>query len=92
MLARQFRERRHALGLTQADVARRAGIQQIQVSRFERGGDMRLSTLLRLVGALELELLAVPRGAATLPAGAVLEAEQEPPPSLLDRFRVPDDE
>ncbi len=59
-----FRERRLALGLPQSEVARRAGVQQRQVSLFERGGDVTLSTLQKLSLALDLTLVPVPREAA----------------------------
>ena len=95
-----IRARRFALGLSQIEAARRSGIQQRQVSLFERGGDVTLSTLLKLAQALEVELLPVPREDAAsieyvirakrapVPAAASLP----PSPSLLDRYQVKDDE
>ncbi len=90
-----FRLRRLALGLSQIAVARRSGIQQRQVSTFERGGDVTLSTLLKLAQALDVDLVSVPREemgkldsllkakrTAALPAS---------PPSLLERYHVSDD-
>ena len=91
-----FRARRLALGLSQIETARRSGIQQRQVSLFERGGDVTLSTLLKLAQALDVELLPVPReDSAKL--GSLLKAKRGPapiasPPSLLDRYQVRDDE
>ena len=91
-----MRARRLALGLSQAEAARRSGIQQRQVSTFERGGDVTLSTLLKLTKALDVELLPVPRGdAAKLETLLKTKREAAPsaaPPSLLDRYRVRDDE
>ena len=94
------RARRLALGLSQIEVARRSGIQQRQVSIFERGGDVTLSTLLKLAQALDMEFLPVPREDT-----AKLESLLKPkrgtapsvspaasPPSLLDRYQVKDDE
>jgi DNA-binding XRE family transcriptional regulator len=56
-LGRAVHERRTALGLSQAEVARRAGMTQPQVSRIE-GGDTvpTLPLLERLAHALESEL------------------------------------
>src|SRR5258708_16266345 len=90
-----IRARRLALGLSQVEVARRSGIQQRQVSLFERGGDVTLSTLLKLAQALDMELLSVPReDIARLES--FLKAKRGPAPSasspsLLDRYQVTDD-
>ena len=100
-----FRERRLALGLPQSEVAHRAGVQQRQVSMFERGGDVTLSTLQKLSLALDVYLMPVPREAAAKIA-ALLKAELvskptrrtaplTPPPaalrgSLLERYQVVD--
>ena len=91
-----IRARRLALGLSQAEAARRSGIQQRQVSTFERGGDVTLSTLLKLAKALDVELLPVPRGNAAK-VESLLRAKRDaapsaPAPSLLDRYQVKDDE
>lgn len=91
-IEQQFRERRRALGLNQREVARRAGLQQAQVSHFERGGDIRLSSLKQLAAALNLELLAVPEGSGPGPdlpapgAGTVPATSEGEPPSLLDLY------
>ena len=95
-----IRARRLALGLSQVEAARRSGIQQRQVSLFERGGDVTLSTLLKLAKALDLDLLPVPReDSAKLAsflkakrAPAPSAAVSPPSPSLLDRYQVKDDE
>jgi transcriptional regulator with XRE-family HTH domain len=90
-----IRARRLALGLSQMEAARRSGIQQRQVSLFERGGDVTVSTFLRLVQALEMELVPMSReDAATLES--LLKAKREPAPlpkapSLLERYQVKDD-
>ena len=83
------------MGLTQADVARRGGLQQRQVSVFEQGGEVTLSTLLKLAVALDLELLPVPRelGAQieTLLRAKPAATAATTPMSLLDRYRVIDE-
>jgi transcriptional regulator with XRE-family HTH domain len=91
-----IRARRLALGLSQTEAARRSGIQQRQVSYFERGGDVTLSTLLKLTQALDMELVTVPREDITK-VELLLKAKHEPapstsPPSLLERYQVKDGE
>ena len=95
-----IRARRLALGLSQIETARRSGIQQRQVSVFERGGEVTLSTLLKLAQALDVELLPVPRE-DTAKLESLLKAKRGPAPSvsapassptLLDRYQVKDDE
>ena len=95
-LRKTIRARRLALGLSQIEAARRSGIQQRQVSLFERGGDVTLSTLLKLVQALDMELVPVPREDAAK-VEFLLAAKREPAlsarsPSLLERYQVKDDE
>ncbi len=90
-----IRARRLALGLSQIEAARRSGIQQRQVSLFERGGDVTLSTLLKLAQALDMELVLVPREDAAK-VESLLKAKLEPAlsarsPSLLERYQVKDD-
>ena len=95
-----IRARRLALGLSQVEAARRSGIQQRQVSTFERGGDVTLSTLLKLAQALDVELIPVPRE-DTAKVESLLKAKRGPAPSvsapasplsLLERYQVKDDE
>ncbi len=89
------RTRRKALRLTQIETASRGGIQQRQVSLFEHGGDITLSTLLKITQALDMALLLVPK--PDLPRiEALLQARRETVPatqsqSLLDRYQVKDD-
>ena len=91
-----IRGRRLTLGLSQAEAARRSGIQQRQVSLFERGGDVTLSTLLKLAQALDVELIPVPREdmgkVESLLKAKRGAAPSAAPPSLLDRYQVKDDE
>ncbi len=90
-----LRARRLALGVSQVEAARRSGIQQRQVSTFERGGDVTLSTLLKLAQALDVEIIPVPRE-DTAKLESLLKAKRKPAPSasshsLLDRYQVNDD-
>ncbi|MEV4356066.1 helix-turn-helix transcriptional regulator [Nonomuraea sp. NPDC049625] len=56
-LGETVRRRREELGLTQAELAERAGLEQPAVDRFEAGGTMPTIPMLeRLAEALELRL------------------------------------
>ncbi|MFE4831404.1 helix-turn-helix transcriptional regulator [Streptomyces sp. NPDC056672] len=56
-LGRAVRERREALGMTQAQLAQAAGLRQPAVARFEAGGTMPTLPLLeRFASALRLRL------------------------------------
>src|SRR6266850_1424032 len=90
-----IRARRLALSLSQIEVARRSGMQQRQVSLFERGGDVTLSTLFKLAQALDVELLPIPREHTTKVESLLTKRAPTPStssPSLLDRYQVKDDE
>jgi len=56
-IAAQVTERRLALGLSQADLARRCATSQSAIARLENGGrPPRIDTLLRLAEALDCDL------------------------------------
>lgn len=56
-LGEAVRNRRQELGLTQAELAERAGLQQPAVARFESGGTMPTIPMLeRLADALQVRL------------------------------------
>jgi HTH-type transcriptional regulator/antitoxin HipB len=56
-LGEAVRHRREELGITQAELAQRAGLKQSAVVRFESGGTMPTIPMLeRLAGALRLRL------------------------------------
>lgn len=56
VLSRNLRERRHALGRTQDEVAAAAGMDQSVYSRIERGAvDVRVRTLVRIALALDMD-------------------------------------
>ncbi|MDO9434847.1 helix-turn-helix domain-containing protein [Hydrogenophaga sp.] len=52
---------RKAASLTQEQLAQRAGVSRMTVSRIEAGMDPRLSTLQELARAMGMELMLVPR-------------------------------
>src|SRR6185437_8050941 len=56
-----LRRRRKELGLSQAAAAGSIARRQATISDLENGGDVRLSTLLRLLATLDLELVVRPR-------------------------------
>ena len=57
----QLRQSRETKGFTQADVGTRIGQPQSAISRIERGGDLRVSTLLEMARVLEMEPVLVPK-------------------------------
>lgn len=57
----QIREARESKGLTQSELGSRIGQPQSAVSRIERGGDLRVSTLLEIARVLETEPVLVPK-------------------------------
>jgi HTH-type transcriptional regulator/antitoxin HipB len=60
-LGRTIRDRRKSMGLTQASAGKMVGVHQPTVSEVERGErEVKIDTLLKLIGALQLELLIQP--------------------------------
>jgi HTH-type transcriptional regulator/antitoxin HipB len=60
-LGNSIRERRRELGLTQEQLAEKVGVRQRTISDVECAGAARVDTLLRMLVALDLELLVRPR-------------------------------
>jgi HTH-type transcriptional regulator/antitoxin HipB len=60
-LANSIRERRRQLGLTQDELAAKIGMRQRTVSDVETSVATRVDTLLRILAALDLELVVRPR-------------------------------
>lgn len=56
-----IRQRRRELGLTQEKLADKIGVRQRTVSDLEATAAARIDTLLRALGALDLELVVRPR-------------------------------
>ena len=54
-------KRRRELGLKQSDMLMKIGMSQQQYQRVEAGHDMRVSTLLRVLEGMGLDLLIAPR-------------------------------
>jgi HTH-type transcriptional regulator/antitoxin HipB len=60
-LANSIRRRRRELGLTQEQLAAKAGVRQRTISDLERSAAARVDTVLRALAALDLELVVRPR-------------------------------
>ena len=60
-LGNSIRQRRRELGLTQEQLAARAGVRQRTISDIERSAAARFDTVLRVLAALDLELVVRPR-------------------------------
>ncbi|OGS39506.1 MAG: hypothetical protein A2506_03745 [Elusimicrobia bacterium RIFOXYD12_FULL_66_9] len=74
-----LRALRGALRMSQADLARRAGVTQSHVARVESGsGDVQLGTLRKLFDAMFCDLLILPRPRKT-PGDALAERDLEKP-------------
>ena len=72
-----LRALRGALRMSQADLARRSGVQQAVVARVESGkGDVRLGTLRKLFDAMFCDLLILPKPRKR-PSDAVAERQLE---------------
>ena len=56
----QIIEAARARGMTQAELAEKAGISAVGLSKARHRGDLRASTLARLAAALDLELTLTP--------------------------------
>jgi HTH-type transcriptional regulator/antitoxin HipB len=76
----QIRQAREAKQLTQSELGRLVGQPQSSISRIERGGDLRLSTLLEMARILDLEPMFVPK--RLVPAvQALIQYAADPDPS-----------
>jgi len=51
-----FSEERTRQGLSQMDVERASGISHVQICNYEKGADIRISNLAKLLGALGYEV------------------------------------
>lgn len=80
-IARSLKDARERKGLSQRTISDRAGIPQGHISKIEAGAvDLRLSSLIELARALDLELVLIPRG--TVPAVNAIVLAATAPASL----------
>ena len=93
-LYEQITAARKRAGMTQAELSATAGISQGDISSIERGQvDARLSTLIRIAMALDLDLIAVPRIHKNKVLNVIRdETEPHKDLTLLERYGVPDDD
>jgi transcriptional regulator with XRE-family HTH domain len=85
-LGRILAAARERLGLSQSELARRLGVSGANLSRIEHGTDLRVSTLLEIARALQLEPMLVPK--ESVPSvRALLDDLQRPHDATPDRGR-----
>ena len=53
----ELRKQRKRLSMSQKDMLMKIGMSQQQYQRIEAGGDLRVSTLMRILEGMELELM-----------------------------------
>lgn len=82
-IASILRERRRAMNLTQKDMLMKIGMSQQQYQRIESGGDARLSTLLRVLEGMDLELMLVPKDRA-IQLQSLLDSKPENQQNVVD--------
>ncbi|EKO3415603.1 helix-turn-helix domain-containing protein [Vibrio fluvialis] len=70
-------EQRKKLGIEQKDMYMRIGMKQQQYQRIEAGSDVKLSTLLRVLEGLDLELSIVPKGRKSAPSSVETVADSQ---------------
>lgn len=58
-LPEEFKMRRKHLGMLQSEVSEKSGVSKNVVSSFEKGGDIRLSSLLKMLEVLNLRLIII---------------------------------
>ena len=63
--AHQLARLRILKGMTQKELAKRTGMQQSTISRFENSSDFTFSTLVRVARALDAKVMIVPRHKTT---------------------------
>lgn len=81
-LHEQLKQRRKALGLQQATLYLRIGMNQQQYQRVEAGGNARLDTLQLIARGLDAELMLIPQEKLAA-VQAVLAGETAAPPALV---------
>jgi len=85
----QLRQSREVKGLTQSDMGERIGQPQSAVSRIERGGDIRVSTLLEMARVLEMEPVLVPKHLIPAVHALLGHASRQPDIQTFSSDRIP---
>lgn len=92
-IADRLREARQAKNLSQRELSQLAGLPQAQISRIEANAvDLRLSSLVAIAHALDLELMLVPRKAAPAVKSLVGHAARPPGETVRPAYRLDEDE
>lgn len=93
-IARTLREARQGKGLSQRALSARSGVHQYRISKIENGAvDLRLSSLIQLARALDLELMLVPR--KSVPAVKSIArsgAPDAPEAAVVPAYRLDEDD
>lgn len=89
-IGKTLKQARTEKGLSQAALAKLAGVPQSHISKIETTGvDLRVSSLVEIASALDLELMLVPRKAVA--ATRSLIRQTQPAPTSLQSRAVRDD-
>lgn len=93
-IGKTLKQARKAKGLSQAALAKRAGVPQSHISRIETAGvDLRLSSLAELARALDLELMLVPRKAVPAARSLLRQAQRgSAPEAQRSAYTLDDDD
>jgi transcriptional regulator with XRE-family HTH domain len=88
---RQLVEARSRKGLSQRALAARVGMTQAHISKIEQGRtDLRLSSLIELARALDLDVQLIPRHALAVIESVLRVSEASPP--TLPAFHLDEDD
>src|SRR5438477_6544762 len=91
-IAATLRATREAKGLSQRALSAKAGLTQKHISRIENAEvDLRLSNLVELARALELELMLVPRQAVPAVQGLIRTIEAGIASRVKPAYQLDDD-
>ena len=83
--AKAFGLFRRSRGLTQAELAARAGVSRCQIIQLEQGRDIRLKTLRRIFAALDCDLVLLPRSDKLI---AEIQDEKQRADNDMIRYRA----
>lgn len=93
-IAKTLKQARERHGLSQRALSRLSGVPQSHISKIENGAvDLRLSSLVELARALDLELLLAPRARLGVLRALLRDPDQETRPAYsLDDEALDDEE
>ena len=85
-LSASLRRQRKNLALNQKDMLMKIGMSQQQYQRVEAGGDLRVSTLMRILEGMELELMLAPSDRVGQMERALKASEQRNESRVADEY------